>query len=130
MPGVVVAADDPSVVGHDNVGDGAVVRAGEGERPRPAGVREDLADRGAVAENGDARVAVAGSETLDRIADAGCEPVRRLGTGDDIPALLGPHLEGDGMAVRDVLAEAAALPFTEVHLAQVRFDDRMQSQPL
>ena len=49
-----------------------------------------------------------------------------LGAGDHVPALLHGHLHRDRVAVGQPLAELAALPVAEEHLAQFGLDDRLE----
>ena len=57
-------------------------------------------------------------------AQAAPEHLARLGAGDHVPALLGHDLLEQGVAVGRLLAQQAALPLAEEHLAQVGVDDR------
>src|SRR6266702_7952320 len=65
VTGVVEAADDPALAGDDQVRDRAVVGADEGERPRPAGQGERLADDTAMGEHRDPLTGVGGAEAGD-----------------------------------------------------------------
>jgi hypothetical protein len=93
-------------------------------------VGQDLADGRTVAEDRDALVAVAGGEARHRITDARREAVCRLSARDDVPALLGLHLSGERVTLGDMLAEGAALPVPQVHLAQIGLDYERQTEAL
>src|SRR3954451_15603038 len=71
-----------------------------------------------------------GDDALEAGAHAGRERLIRLRAGDDVPALLGKHLQRQRMALRDVLAEGEAFPLAEVDLTQVRLDPGLDAQSL
>ena len=90
-------------------------------------MREQLRDHRAMGEHDDELVDVPGRNAVDGTDDARRERVTRLGAGNHVPSLLGHHLERDRMAFGDVLAEHAAFPLAEVHLAKVGLDDRFDA---
>ena len=129
MARVVEPAQDPAVAERHDVGDRRVVAAEERERPPGVGdLGHDLGDHAAVGHDDDPLAGVGGDDAPQRAADPLPERVGRLGAGDDVPALLGDHLHGDRMALGDALAVQLALPVTEVDLAQVTLDDRLQAE--
>jgi hypothetical protein len=65
---------------------------------------QDLADRPAMAEHGDALVMVAFGDPLDRAANPGGELLGGLGARDDVPALLGEHPRQERVSLGDVAA--------------------------
>jgi hypothetical protein len=71
---------------------------------------------------------VSGGDPPDGIVDAPRERRRRLGTGNNLPALLVENAPGQGPQLSHLLAQQAAVPFTEKDLAQVGLDDRLHSQ--
>ena len=62
------------------------------------------------------------------VAYPALEVVVGLGTGDDVPALLGEHPHRDRVELRHLLAEDAALPLPEADLAQAGLDHRRQAE--
>ena len=101
------------------------------ERERPAGVGDlghDLADHATMGHHDDPLTGVGGDDAPERPADPLPQRVGRLGAGDDVPALLGDHPHGGGMALGDALAVELALPLAEVDLAQVALDDRLEAE--
>ena len=120
MAGVIEAAQDPPLLGDDDVGDGGVVGADEGEGPRVGGLVEDLADRAAVGDDDDPLIDVRGRDPLDRSPHPLGEVICRLGARHHVPALLGEHLHRQRVLVGHPLPEgAAALPLPQEHLTQV-----------
>ena len=126
--GVVEAAHDPALGGHDDVAERGVVCSAEGEAAGAAGLPDHLADHAAVHDRHHQLVGMLAGDAFDPASHTGGELLVGFGTRDDVPALLGDHPHGDRIAVRETFAELAALPLAEEHLAQLRLDDRLLSE--
>ena len=110
---------------HDEVRHRAVVRPEEREAlPAVDGLADELGDHAAVDHDDDPLIGMGGDDALEPGPHSGAQGLVRLGAGDHVPSLLGQHLDGEGMALGHVAAEAPALPLAEVDLPQVGLDDR------
>ena len=85
---------------------------------------QELTDHAAVRHDHDTLVGMGGDDAYGSRATPLVEVVVRLGARDHVPALFGEDLREDRIAGRGALAELAALPLAEEHLAQVGFDLR------
>ena len=128
MSGVVETADEPALPGHDQARDRSVVGADEGERPRPAGDGECLADDAAVSEHREPLTRVGRGKLLEARTDSGRERRGGFGLGDDVPALLRPHPLGQRVVLGDHPAEQAALPSAKMDLTQARSYPRREAE--
>src|SRR5690554_6642602 len=103
VAGVVVAPDDPPLLGEHHVVDRAVVGAGEGERTGLRRVGEEGPDDPAVHDDGHHLVGVALMDALEDRDGPRPEGGVALGTGDGVPALLELHRPERRVAVGGVL---------------------------
>ena len=128
--GVVEPPDDPASADVHQLADRGVVGE-EGERAVRAGRNgHGLGDDTAVGDHDDPAIGPIGDDRRQGAQDAGAERVVRLGVGDDVPPVRGVHLQRRLVTVADVLAEQAALPGAEVHLAEVLDDDRLDPEAI
>ena len=116
---VVPAAHHPTVAVDHDVRDRRVVGAGEREAGRAGGDVHDLADHATVHDGDHEFVGMIGGDAPDAAPHTVLELVGGLTAGNHVPALLDEHPLRYRVAVGHPLAELAALPITEEHLAKI-----------
>ena len=96
----------------------------------PVAMFIDLADDTAVHDSDDEFIGMRSGDPFDATLHPVAELMGGLAAGNHVPALLDVHELSDRVAVGDPLAELAALPVAEEHLAEVGLDDRGQPELL
>src|SRR5262249_34146218 len=93
---------------------------------RPCDAMQELADNAAVRDDHHSLVRMRRNDALKAAPRALVEFLQRLRAGNDIPALFGEDLLEKGIARNRALAELAAFPLAEEHLAEVGLDTRCE----